>query len=112
MSILGKKEKLIQYPGKAREYTSLVFGEQVLEADGKRFIVKFEQVCQMADQDLDKLMSKMFYLFVKKKVVWGIYKDLFLAYDTTENQQNLECQCLKLQLLLIVGRYLMRPVTL
>ena len=35
-------QKVIQYPGKARDYASEVFGETVLDAGGVRFFVKYE----------------------------------------------------------------------
>ena len=45
-------QKVIQYKGKARAHTASVFQEQVLDAGGVNFSVKFKQVS---------------YLFVMKK---------------------------------------------
>ena len=36
---------------------SQVFGETILEASGVRFFVKFEQVCQIANQGVEKIMT-------------------------------------------------------
>ena len=52
-------QKVIQYKGKARAHASSVFQEPVLDAGGARFFAKFEQVCQMADQSLEKIMSQI-----------------------------------------------------
>lgn len=60
-------QKVIQYKGKARVHASSVFEEQVLNASGVSFFVKFEQVCQMANLDLETIMSQILPVYKKKK---------------------------------------------
>ena len=50
-------QNVIQYPGKARDCATKVFGENVLHAGGVRFFLKYEQVNQIATQGVDKIMS-------------------------------------------------------
>ena len=62
-------QKVIQHPGKARALATSVFEEPVLDAGGIRFFVKFEQVSQLDDQGLDKIMSRI--LPVCKENKWS-----------------------------------------
>ena len=50
-------QNVIQYPGKARDCASKVFGENVLNTGGVRFFVKYEQINQMLIQGVEKIMS-------------------------------------------------------
>ena len=78
-------QKVIQYPGKAREFASRVFGEKVLEAGGVRFFVKYEQLNQIATQGVDKIMSQI--LPTCKTNGWseGSTEKMLTQYNGEEN---------------------------
>ena len=85
-----KFQKMIQYPGsKARKYTSKVFKEPVRDGSGVRFFVKFEQLAQMTEQGLDKIMSQV--LPICKENGWSeeSTKKMLIAYGTEEKAAHL-----------------------
>ena len=61
-------QKVIQYPGKARDIAKLIFNQTPLTAGGIRFFVKFEQVCQLAEIGLDTIMEEVIPWCISEKV--------------------------------------------
>ena len=82
-------QKVIQYKGKARAHAASVFKEQVLDAGGVRFFVKFEQVCQMVDQGLEKIMTQILPVCNEHKWSEESTSKMMLKYGAEENSAQL-----------------------
>ena len=60
-------QRIIMHPGKARELSSTVFKERVVNAGGVRFFAKYEQICQMASQGVETIMTKILPICKEKQ---------------------------------------------
>ena len=82
-------QSIIHYPGKAREQASRVFGEQVLEAGGVRFCVKYEQICQIADQGVDKILEDVLPICKENKWSELSTQKIIEEFSTIEKSSDL-----------------------
>ena len=82
-------QSIIQYPGKAREQTSRVFGEPVLEAGGVRFFVNYEQICEIADQGVDTILIVVLPICKENKWSELSTQKMIEEYSTIEKSSDL-----------------------
>ena len=62
-----KFQKVIEYPGKARDLAS-IFYDTIVDAGGVRLFVKYEQCCQIATHGPKKIMKEVLPMRNKKMV--------------------------------------------
>ena len=80
-------QKVTQYPGNARKRASKAFQETVLDGGGIRFFIKFEQLCQMTEQGLNKIMTQVLPPCKENKWSEESTNRMLIAYGTEKNQQ-------------------------
>ena len=83
------------YPGKARESSSNVFKERVVNAGGVRFFAKYEKICRTACQGVDTTMTQILPI-CKKKLSEESTKNMILKFGTDENSARLDTAMLEI----------------
>ena len=61
-------QKIIQYPGKARQRAKVIFREHPKTCGGVRFFVKYEQILQLSKIGLDTIMEEVIPFCISEKV--------------------------------------------
>ena len=97
-------QKMIQYPGAARDLAASKFGETVKESGGVRFYKIWEQIGQISDYSLAKLLTEVVVECVNRKWSEASSKKLMFIFGGDENRGELAMAIIELAAMVDVGR--------
>ena len=99
-------QKVIQYPGKARELASKCIGESVKVGSGPRFFLHYEQIVQIVTYGLDKVVKNIARVCAERKWSEKSSKKLLDDYDEDKNKGKLAMAIFEGSVVKDVGRIL------
>ena len=95
---------MIQYPGAARDLAASKFGETVKESGGVRFYKVWEQIGQISDYSLAKLLTEVVVECVNRKWSEASSKKLMFIFGGDENRGELAMAIIQLAAMVDVRR--------